>query len=382
MSTFTSKHIKSLIKQFPFIYPIRIIASCKEWIDKQNIKGGLYKGMRGHTYEFKQIPENHALPLPRFSSDADAKKFSANVFYQTTAAYLFYLKDCYVFKQMGLVLSNRGAVFQEFTHHFNITSLFRFLVNHPFYTYSRKIKKIDGIGAMLVSPQSHNYYHWLFDVLPRIGLYNTVLDQVQHFCVSAEVPQKFIEILPEFGIPVNKVLLIDDNEKLHFDTLFVASLPGSEGRSPKWGIDYVREKLLKTPPSLNPTRKIYFKRGSVAKRKILNEESIINLLTAQGFEIIDSGQLSIAEQIMLMHDARIIVALHGAALGNLLFASDKCSVVEIFSPDYFRTDCYYTLASLLKMDYHYISGSKSANANWGDIIVSEEALTETLNRII
>lgn len=373
---------KRLAKQFPFIYPIKIIASCKEWIDKQNSKNGAYKGLRWHTYQLVEATEKHSLSLPLLLSDSDSKKFSANIFYQTAPAYLFYLKDCYIFKQIGLVLTDRGAVFQEFTHRFNIESLSRFFFRNPFYTYSRKIKNIYGIGAVLVSPESHNYYHWLSDVLPRIRLYNTVLDQVQHFCISADVPQKFIDILPEFGIPINKVLLIDEIEKLHFDTLFVASLPGSEGRSPQWGIDYVREKLLKTPPNLNPTRKIYFKRGVVAKRRILNEENVINLLTEYGFDILDPGELSIAEQIELMHDARIVVGLHGAALGNLLFASAKCSVIEIFSPDYFRTDCYYTLASLLKMDYHYISGSKPANASWGDIVVSEEALTETLKRII
>jgi len=373
---------KTLVKQFPFIYPIRIISSCKEWIDKQNLKDGLYKGMRGHTYELIADAENHSLKLPPLLLDTDAKKFSANIFYQTTPAYLFYLKDCYVFKQMGFVLTNRGAVFQEFTHHFNITSLSRFLFNHPFYTYSRKIKKIDGIGAILVSPQSHNYYHWLFDVLPRIRLYNKVLDQVQHFCIAADVPQKFIDILPEFGIPADKVLLVDGTEKLHFDTLFVASLPGSEGRSPQWAIDFVRGKLLKGPPSPNPTRKIYFKRGTAGERKILNEESIINLLITHGFEIADPGQLSISEQINLMDDARIVVATHGAALANLLFASEKCSVIEIFSPDYFRTDCYYTLASLLKMDYHYLQGAKPAKASWGDVIVCEQDLANILSTIM
>jgi len=373
---------KRLIKQFPFIYPIRIIASCKEWIDKQNIKGGLYKGMRGHAYELKENSENHALLLPRLRTDSDAKKFSTNIFYQTAPVYLFYLKDCHIFRQMGLVLSNRGAVFQEFTHHFNISSLSRFLFNHPFYTYSQKIKKIDGIGAMLVSPQSHNYYHWLFDVLPRIKLYNAVLDQVQYFCISAKVPQKFIDILTEFGIPANKVLLIDDNVKLHFDALFVASLPGSEGRSPKWGIDFVREKLLKVPQNPNPTRKLYFRRGDHVERKILNEESVITLLSSSGFEIIEPGELSITEQIDLMHDARIVVALHGAALGNLLFASDKCSVIEIFSPDYFRTDCYFTLARILNLNYHYLLGIKPANAPWGDITVNETEFAEIIEKLI
>ncbi|MES2425756.1 MAG: glycosyltransferase family 61 protein, partial [Bacteroidota bacterium] len=288
--------IKTFIKQFPFIYPKSIIASCKEWIDKENAKDGVYTGIRKHSYNLIEYSENHTHQLPALFADNDADKFSANVFYQTAPSYLFYLKDCYIYKQKGLVLTNRNALFQEFTHHFNIEPLKRFILKNPFYTFSTQVKNIASVGAMLVSPQGHNYYHWLFDVLPRIKLYTGVLDHISHFCISAAVPLKFLDVLPEFGIPQNKILLVNDTDKLHFDNLYVASLPGSEGRSPKWAIDYVRKVLL-SKISQQPTRRIYFIRGDQGDRKILNETSIVNLLEKNGFETIDPDKLTVAAQI-------------------------------------------------------------------------------------
>lgn len=194
------------------------------------------------------------------------------------------------------------------------------------------------------------------------------------------VPKKFLDVLTDFGIPPGKVLLVKDKEKLHFDHLYVSSLPGSEGRSPQWAIKYIRDKLIKTPTPAKPTKKIYLKRGNGTDRKLLNEDSIISALKNYGFEIIDTGNLSIYEQVSLVQQAKIIVSVHGAALTNLLFSPDNLMVVELFSSDYFRTDCYYTLSAMLKLNYWYIVGEKPARANWGDIVVDEKLLLRTIQQ--
>ncbi|GAB3927698.1 glycosyltransferase family 61 protein [Mucilaginibacter myungsuensis] len=374
--------IKDILKQFPFIYPSAIVKSCKDWIDRQNADAGVYKGLRGHQYRLVIPPEDHQFDLPDLQDGRDATKFNDNVFYSTPPAYLYSLKDVYLYKQMGLVLSNRNALFQEFTHHFGISSLSKFLRKNPFYTYATNIKRIAGTGAVLVSPESHNYYHWLSDVLPRIKLYQSVMGHIDHYCISAAVPEKFLAILPSFGIPMTKILLVNDQEKLHFNTLYVASLPGSEGRSPKWAVDHVRDKLI--PLGTDPVianKKIYFKRGPSGQRKLINEENIIGLLQQHGFDVIDPDDLSITEQINLMQHASVIVSVHGAALSNLLFANKGISVIEFFSTDYFRTDCYFTLSRMLALNYHYIKGNKPASANWGDIEVDETKLADMLTKI-
>jgi Glycosyltransferase 61 len=379
MKTLSAKYLKYLAKQFPFFMP-KVVASCKDWIDEQNRIGDRYRSARSSWYELVEKGGNQVHPLPQTVQAPQKKAFDVNMSYRTSDSYLFMLRNCFLFRHKGIVLSNYHYCFREFTHHFNIFSIKKFFRKNPFYTFSNDYKEVSGTGAVLISPESHNYYHWLSDVLPRIKLYEKVMDQVDHFCVASSVPEKFLEILSVFGIPKTKLLLVKDDEKLHFDNLLVASLPGSEGRAPKWAIDFVREKLLPKKKS-GATRKIYLKRGNVTQRRILNEDSLVKLLSARGFEIIDPDQLSIPRQAALMQEAKTVISAHGAALSNLVFAPENCTVIEIFSPDYFRTDCFYTLSDILNLNYWYIVGTKPSDAPWGDIIVPEEIMEQTLNNI-
>jgi len=372
---------KFLVRQFPFIVPSVIIPSCKDWIDKQKKHKGVYFSQRGPWYKTIFPTAHFHHNKPQTMGLPNEKAFYSNSDYNVTEANLFYLPNSYLLGHKGLILTANHQVFQEFTHNFNISTLKRFLWKNPFYTFSKSWKKINGIGAVLISPESHNYYHWLSDVLPRIKLYEPVLDKIDIFCVSSNVPANFLEILPDFGIAKDKLIFVDKKEKLHFDHLYVASLPGSEGRSPQWAIDYIREKLVKSTEDEKSQKKIYFKRNVGAERNILNEDAIITILKTNGFEIIDPGVLTIQQQVNLMQQAKIIISAHGAALSNLLFSNDDMIVIELFSPDYFRTDCYYTLSSIRKLNYWYIAGSKPYGANWGDIIVPAEVLIKTLQKI-
>ena len=374
-------NVKFLVKQFPFFAAAKIVRSCREWIDAQNAKENPYRAARSSWYELIEKGGHYTHHLPQTVQPQQKQAFDINMSYQTHDCYLFMLRNSFVYRHKGIILSNFHYCFQEFTHHFNIASPRKFLLKRPFYTFSKGYKHVNGTGAILISPESHNYYHWLSDVLPRIRLYSKVFDQVDHFCVASSVPEKFLDVLPLFGIPKEKTMLVTDNEKLHFDNLFVASLPGSEGRSPKWAVDFVRQKLLPAKAKTSLSRKIYFKRGTALERKILNEDQVISLLTAKGFEIIEPDKFSITEQAALIHDAKIVAGFHSAALTNLLFAPEGCVVIEIYSPDYFRTDCFYTITGMLKMNYWYILGSKPQNAGWGDIVISTDVLENTLQKI-
>jgi hypothetical protein len=372
--------IKFWIRQFPFIYPKELIYSCKEWIDKQQRHKGLYFSQRGPWYKDIFPADFLHNPAPQTLGIPNEEAFYNNRSYLTPIATLFCLQNSFLLGHKGLILSADHRVFQEFSHHFGISSLKRFFQKNPFYTSTSGFRKMNGIGAVLISPESQNYYHWLNDVLPRIKLYEAVFDQVDHFCISSNVPQKFLDILVDLGISAEKIVLVKENEKLHFDYLFVSSLPGSEGRSPRWAADYLRNKLIKTPAIAHPFKKLYFKRGNGLERNILNEESLVLMLQNNGFDTIDPDELTIPEQINLMQQAKIVVSAHGAALSNLLFNNDKTTVIELFSPDYFRTDCYYTLSAIRELNYWYLAGIKPAGANWGDIMIDEDLLLKTIHQ--
>jgi hypothetical protein len=366
------------LRQFPFVYPLRIIHSCEEWIDSQRKQKGIHYSQRGPWYR-NVFPAGFLHnEKPQTLGEPSEKAFYANRTYPTPKADLFYLQNSYLMGHKGLILTVNHHVFQEFSHNFGISTLKTFLRRNPFYLFAKNVKKVTGFGAVLISPESQNYYHWLNDVLSRIRIYDEVMANVDHFCIASNVPSKFLDVLKDFGIPREKILLVGEKEKLQFDHLYVASLPGSEGRSPNWAVDYLCQKLLKSKESVQHSEKIYFKRGEGAARRIFNESSIIDALKKNGFEIVDPDLLTIYEQIGLMHNAKIVIGAHGAALSNLIFTTGNTVLIELFSPDYFRTDCYYTLSSLKRINYWYMVGQKPQGANWGDIVINEELLLKTV----
>ena len=107
------------------------------------------------------------------------------------------------------------------------------------------------------------------------------------------------------------------------------SLPSFPGAVPPETIQYVRSIVPEKPQQ--EIRKLYIERGKSKRRRIPEEGRIIDWLITQGFEIIDSGNMSVKDQAAAFAQAELIVAPHGGALTNLLFCRPGTKVVELLS---------------------------------------------------
>ncbi|MGL5880384.1 MAG: glycosyltransferase family 61 protein, partial [Xenococcaceae cyanobacterium] len=54
-------------------------------------------------------------------------------------------------------------------------------------------------------------------------------------------------------------------------------------------------------------------------------------------------------------NAKAIVAPHGAGLTNLVFCNENTKIIELFSPNYVRTD-YWMISWELKLKHYYVVG--------------------------
>jgi capsular polysaccharide biosynthesis protein len=79
------------------------------------------------------------------------------------------------------------------------------------------------------------------------------------------------------------------------------------------------------------------------------------MLSARGFDVVDPSALSVAEQIATFASASLIVATHGAALANLVFASPGSTVVELFPPGSVLPDYWRLASSVPGLEYRYFS---------------------------
>jgi capsular polysaccharide biosynthesis protein len=133
-------------------------------------------------------------------------------------------------------------------------------------------------------------------------------------------------------------------------------------------------------------RRIYVTRGASANnRAVTNEAEVRRRLSARGFRFVDPGRMTVAEQIRTFAEASVVVATHGAALVNLVFASPGATVVELF-PNGCIVDDYWKLANGVPgLTYRYQLGlgpgrpGSRSQMLVRDIMVDVDELERTLD---
>ncbi len=134
-------------------------------------------------------------------------------------------------------------------------------------------------------------------------------------------------------------------------------------------------------------KKLFITRKLIRGRTIINIDEIISLLKQYEFEIIDSDDFSLNEQIDIFSSAETIIGIHGAGLTNMIYRyPEKCTLIEIFPPDMTPTH-YYWLSKELGFNYNAVLGvegdrnSFSVNKNQFEITIKSFEKNEPWNHL-
>jgi capsular polysaccharide biosynthesis protein len=251
----------------------------------------------------------------------------------------------------------------------------------------RRRKRLPGTSALLASAAGNNYFHWLYDSLPRLRLLELAgvqAERIDHFLLN-ELHQPFHEqSLTELGIAAHRRWHCSKGQVLEVERLLVPSMPAPPGVCPPWACEYLRRRFLpeKAPAA---SRRIYISRRQARGRKVQNEPEVMEILGLRGFEEVCLEQVEFNRQVALFASAVAVVAVHGAGLSNLVFAPlGRCCVLEMFSPEYINP-CYRDLAATLRMPYQSLmglsAGSHPKRSEVDDLRVEPRALREKLDRM-
>ncbi len=101
--------------------------------------------------------------------------------------------------------------------------------------------------------------------------------------------------------------------------------------------------------------KLYVTRGQARLRRLHNEAEVIEQLTPLGFTVFEPRSDNHDQQVAHFRNADLVVAVHGAALTNLLFCKKGTVVVELFASDHVKSP-YLWLATRLGLEYRYVIG--------------------------
>lgn len=245
---------------------------------------------------------------------------------------------------------------------------------------------VSGAVAVLAISASDNYFHWLFDALPRLHL----IEASGHEWDGIVAPRRTRfqrQTLAHLGIADHRILDAR-NTQIVADKLIVPTMPGVSGNPPRWACDFLRQRFLaRIGDAPRSARKLYISRRKSGTRKVLNEEELETALGSEGFETLFLEDLDFLEQVRLFSEARVIVSAHGSGLSNLVFSPPGTGVVELFSPGYVNV-CYWALANQLGLDYRYVLGEGAARpvAERGvvheNILINVASVRQTVHSLI
>ncbi len=228
---------------------------------------------------------------------------------------------------------------------------------------------LNGNIVVLSGLLNNIYFHWLFDVLPRINLLKSSplnWEKIDYFIINNNYNfQK--ETLTKLGIEESKIINPNSENDLHIqaENLIIPSFPGTIAWMPKWSCKFLKDNFIDQQYlQEKATKRIYIKRNLSTTRRLINEEEIIEFLqTKFNFEAINLESLTVSQQANLLAQSQVVISPHGSGLSNLVFCQEGTKVIEIFSPFYVYP-CYWLISNLVNLDYYYLIGETFYSENF------------------
>jgi len=261
----------------------------------------------------------------------------------------------------------------------------------------RKLKKIDGtvLSMLTGGAGNENYWHWLFDVLPKLHLCNKIIDlnNIDFYLLPDHIKKFQIETLNHLNIYKDKRLSSEKFRHIKAKRLIVTDHPVSISKNPTedimnmpiWISEWLKNKFLNKINRNNKKKinKIYIDRGSdVSKRPlqrfISNESELKNYLYKNNFTSVKLHEINFIDQVQLFYDAECIVGLHGGGFANIVFSKPKTKVIELKGKH--SGNPIENLAKKNNLNYDSISvDTKQKDPNQqGQIYIPIDSLTKIL----
>lgn len=211
--------------------------------------------------------------------------------------------------------------------------------------------------TFLLAPSAgaHCYYHWMLDILPKLGLLEREgisLDSIDHFLVREITSDFQRETLRKLGIDEKRIVETVNQQFWHCDRLLHVDMHNGINLQMNRFVPLWLKQTFLTQPAESERLRLYISRPEGIRRGILNEAEIKPLVEAAGFTVVVMEGKSVAEQAALLSRADALMAPHGGALTNMVFCKPGIPVIELLSRHVYPY--YYGLSELCGHRYHAI----------------------------
>ena len=248
-------------------------------------------------------------------------------------------------------------------------------------------KKIKGRVLSLAQGASgnSNYYHWLFDLLPKIKLYSEIYDLKDlDFLYTSKLKDFQLSSLIPLGI--NNIEVINSEKFRHIQADEVISTDHPSYYSgyvahqskyiPLWIVKWLRSVYLECAKKFPCNDKIFIDRSLASSKhcQFINDHEVSKFLINKGFTKYRIEDLNFFEEIYLFNNANHIFGAHGAGLANLVFCKKGTKVIEV-RPINHPNNMYEKLSDINNLNYNLISTDIVKDHNYdGDILLDVNLL--------
>jgi len=232
-------------------------------------------------------------------------------------------------------------------------------------------------GIFLCGQSTGNYYHWLFEHLPKLRLlegsaaydgWPLLVDAGLHPNLRAALDRlngagrTIIEIEAGVRQRVQRLLVPESGVCMPVDFRSGTTVHADDILFSPRALGYLRERLMPAHPACGKRRRLYLCRGRASYRRLLDEAAVEAEFSTHGFELVEPGGMSLDEQIALFSEAEIIAGPTGAGMANMVFAPPDCRVLVLYYPGvpffYFSN-----LAATLGQNLMYLLGTPDDLSN-------------------
>ncbi|KAA8745700.1 glycosyltransferase family 61 protein [Paenibacillus sp. UASWS1643] len=300
--------------------------------------------------------------------------------------YIAYISNGRVWGTSGAILASDGKLIFDLSPEYDARqNRMMILEEHPALhrEISQEPRHIQGTAAVLTFCGSHNYFHWLYDVLPRLGMLRMLNIPFESLVMNPNPHGSFVkETLAMFGVSDSAVIRTRDDLEIQADQLIVPSLM-MNSHYPPWATTILRTFMLPgRDTTLHSPVRIFISRSKASARRIANEDEVIRRLEAYGFIPVCLEDWTISQQVQLFASAKAIVSPHGAGLANLAFCTKGTRVIEIFHIRHV-VPTYWMISNHNQLDYYMMYGQEDGTTQerfpgLEDFYVDLDRLEQTL----
>jgi capsular polysaccharide biosynthesis protein len=290
-----------------------------------------------------------------------------------------YLTKIYKFAKTSVYTDNlynvsyikNNSIIQSVSFEFNVNGYYKKKNKNSILSNGTPAikKKLHGRTLSLIQGASgKNYFHFLYDVVPKIYLINNImsLNKFDYIYISKVSNNILNPILKHFKINKKKIIFSDNYKYINCDYIYVVEHPYYKNLHwwknfavlPKWIVGYLRNKLASNIKyEVKNKNKIFIDRSDTSNthNQIINNKSLINFLKKKNFLIYKLSNFNLYQQIKIFKEAKYIISPHGASLANLCFCSKGTKVIEIKSKKFENNNLYKRISKITGLEYSSIT---------------------------